>query len=84
MIFELLMLCVRSIVFLWVLSNSRVEIGGVLCGRGPMNYEEGCPVFKEFLQCILNEKLCLRGYTGSGLIGEENSGIDGKSIDLHL
>ncbi len=46
-----------------------------------MNYEEGCPVFEEFLQRILNEKLCLRGYTGSGLIGEENSGINGKSID---
>ncbi len=49
-----------------------------------MNYEEGCPVFEEFLQRILNEKLCLRGHTGSGLIGKENCRIDGKSIDLHL
>ena len=42
-----------------------------------MNYEEGCPVFEEFLQRILNEKLCLRSYAGSGLTGEENPGIDG-------
>ena len=49
-----------------------------------MNYEEGCPVFEEFLQRILNEKLGPRGYTGSGFIGEENSGIDGKSIDRAL
>ena len=50
-----LMLCVPSIVFLWVLSNF-----------GPDS---------------VNQKLCLRGYTGSGLTGEENPGIDGKSID---
>jgi len=66
----------RSIVFLWVLSNFGGEVGGVLCGKGLMNYEEGCPVFEEFLQRILNEKFCLRGYTGSGLIGEENPGIN--------
>lgn len=46
-----------------------------------MNYQEGCPVSEEFLQRILNEKLCLRDYAGGGLIGKENAGIDGRSID---
>jgi len=40
-----------------------------------MNYQEGCPVFEEFLQRILNEKLPLKGYAGSGLIEQENPGL---------